>query len=238
MIKAVLFDLDKTLVERIPTEVDEVYQWCSQMGQPKNKDDIIKSYSKVENWTGFQVQKENETGILMPDDEFERNIQNIYTESLNLTLSSDEIKSLPTIINSRKDKPLTVKTGAIDLLQKLKLLSLKLAVVSNNYTSIKAEINNLCISEHMDEIVISEEIGISKPDKRIMEITAKKLNVSLHECIYIGDHPFDILCAHDAGIKIIFMPISEYIQVPQFIGSPDYRVSNLQEIYSIIEEIL
>lgn len=238
MLKAVLFDLDKTLVERVPTEVDEVYQWCNRMGQPRDKDDIIKSYSKVENWTGYQVQKENETGIFMPDDEFERNIQSIYTGSLNLTLSSDEIKSLPTIINSRKDKPLTLKSGTIVLLQKLKMLSLKLAIVSNNYSSIKAEIDNLGIFEYMDEIIISEEIGINKPDKRIMEITANKLNVSLHECIYIGDHSFDILCAHDAGMKIIFMPISEYIEVPQFIGKPDYKVSDLREIYSIIEEIL
>lgn len=41
-------------------------------------------------------------------------------------------------------------------------------------------------------IIISETVGVSKPDIRIMEILLNELKLDVADCLYIGDQPMEI----------------------------------------------
>lgn len=56
-----------------------------------------------------------------------------------------------------------------------------------------------------DEIVLSSDIGITKPDPRIFEVIAERLGVAPYECIMIDDISANIDGADRAGMKgIVF----------------------------------
>lgn len=58
----------------------------------------------------------------------------------------------------------------------------------------------------VDMLLVSGDIGIHKPDPRIYEIAAQRLNLKCSECVYVGDHPInDIQGALGAGMKAIRM---------------------------------
>lgn len=54
-----------------------------------------------------------------------------------------------------------------------------------------------------DSIVISVEIGVTKPDKRAFEIAAQKLGVSPHDCIMVDDSEANCQAAINVGMQAV-----------------------------------
>ena len=79
----------------------------------------------------------------------------------------------------------------------------RLGVVSNGFRDIQyRKLKSLGIFEYFACVVLSDEIGIRKPDKRIFFKALDQLGASPGECLYIGDsYEYDILGAAGAGIK-------------------------------------
>lgn len=64
---------------------------------------------------------------------------------------------------------------------------------------------NTSLNEYFDTIIISEEVGFSKPDKRIFELALKKLNVQPENTLFVGDDlEKDIAGCQNANIKGIW----------------------------------
>ena len=57
------------------------------------------------------------------------------------------------------------------------------------------------LAELFDEIVISGEVGLRKPDRPIFEMAAKRLGIPAHECVFIDDLPGNIQAAEAVGMK-------------------------------------
>jgi glucose-1-phosphatase len=63
--------------------------------------------------------------------------------------------------------------------------------------------NEWKIADAFDEIVISAEVGIAKPDARIYQITLERLGVTPQEAIFVDDYPDNIEGASQLGIHSI-----------------------------------
>ena len=84
---------------------------------------------------------------------------------------------------------------------------------------------------YVDAIVVSEDAGVRKPDARIFEIMAQKLNLDCHECIYVGDtFSLDIVGAYNAGMKPVWIWPSERAKPSDFEVTRISRLSDLLEI--------
>lgn len=96
---------------------------------------------------------------------------------------------------------------AFEVLHELKKRQLKLAVVSNGGHATRLKILKGLEMEHFfDEIISSEKVGISKPNKEIFLQSCKLLNVLPENCIFVGDHPInDFKGASEAGFKAILL---------------------------------
>ncbi len=112
--------------------------------------------------------------------------------------------------------------GAEELLKILRGRGYRIGVLSNGFTEVQyRKINSAGLSQYFDYVVLSDNIGINKPDSRIFryaESVSGESDISKH--ILIGDNPAtDIAGAIGAGWKAIWYNKSgemrnEIIDVP------------------------
>ncbi|MBJ8004603.1 HAD family hydrolase [Bacillus cereus] len=119
-----------------------------------------------------------------------------------------------------------------ELLQQLTQQNIKIGIITNGFTDF--QMNNLRalnIHTYTNTILISEAEGIKKPHREIFERALQKLNVKAEECLYIGDHPEnDVLGSEQIGIlgvwkKDLFWGDFEHSRV----------VDDLLEVLSFLE---
>ena len=232
MIQTALFDLDNTLIVKRPTLTEKVYE-LARMAQPDLPfESVQQAYAASEIWQGEQIKKENETGVRMSDEEYLGNLLRIYREHLPFPSSADV--QLQKILMQDYEKEYSLSPHAKEILQYLKSKGLDLGVVSNNYSKIRKVLGDLEIADCFDVIVISEEVDLYKPDPKILEYACAQLNTPCSAAIYIGDHPFDILCAHSAGMPAVWMPENPFMTVPEEIGAAEYTIHSLAELIEIL----
>ncbi len=128
---------------------------------------------------------------------------------------------------------------------KLRERGLKSAIISDGLPIKQYEkILRLEIDDLIDLTIISDEIGIRKPNPKLFEFCLKKFNIEGPETIYIGDRlDKDIIPALLNNIHSVYIhrggKYDTYKTGDKFpVGiKPDYEISNLNEILDIIDEI-
>lgn len=91
----------------------------------------------------------------------------------------------------------------LNLLESLKARRLKLGIISNGSLEDQIEVLvRLEITGYFDSILVSEEVKIEKPDKRIFKLSAAELGLSAPSILFVGDDwETDIQGALDAGFQ-------------------------------------
>ena len=82
----------------------------------------------------------------------------------------------------------------------------EVGIITNGSTQRqRAKIINTNLNNYFDTIIISEEVGLSKPDKRIFELALNKLDVQPEDVLFVGDDlEKDIAGPQNANIKGIW----------------------------------
>jgi putative hydrolase of the HAD superfamily len=82
----------------------------------------------------------------------------------------------------------------------------RIAVVSNNLLEEQQDKLATCALERfIDALVVSEEVGVSKPDPEIFRVALERLRVRPEQAVMIGDSwGADIAGAHAAGVRAIW----------------------------------
>lgn len=98
----------------------------------------------------------------------------------------------------------------MQVIKALRKRGIKTAIVTNimaeRIDSQKNKIEKLGIADQFDAIVISGELGIHKPDRRIFDHAAKLLGVCNEECLFVGDDPdSDIAGARGAQMEAVWL---------------------------------
>jgi epoxide hydrolase-like predicted phosphatase len=57
--------------------------------------------------------------------------------------------------------------------------------------------------ELVDDLVYSHEVGLSKPDPAIWELTARRLSVEPAEMAFLDDLPRNVEAAHQLGVAAV-----------------------------------
>jgi len=130
-------------------------------------------------------------------------------------------------------------------LNKLKELSIKTAIITDGIPIKQYEkILRLNIDKLIDLVVISDEIGIKKPNPELFSYCLKKFKVKGKETIYVGDRiDKDIVPANLNNIYSVYLhrggKYDNYkpnLKVQEN-NKPNYEISNLNNIFKIIDEI-
>jgi len=147
--------------------------------------------------------------------------------------------------HSQKIKHIQLYGDVLKTLEKLKKSSIKTAIITDGIPIKQYEkILRLGIDDLIDLVVISDEIGIRKPNPELFSYCLKKFRVKGHETIYVGDNIYkDIIPANFNKIHSVYIhrggkydtnitgeTISEE-------NKPDHEISRLDELFKIINNI-
>ena len=91
---------------------------------------------------------------------------------------------------------------AVATLAALRTAGKKLGVITNGPIEWQSrKLRTLGLEPYFDDIIISDAVGVMKPDPKIFNLALDRLGVKAGEAMYVGDHPkLDIAGARGAGL--------------------------------------
>ncbi len=212
--KAMIFDLDDTLLNRNKA-VDKMFfiilEKCYENVKDSAKNEMLQKFKEYDNGSYGNGDKVKVLESLF--DEFPPKYR----------LPRNYIQEF---WNNIFPHCFSINQNTINIVNTIKM-HVKVAIITNGSTQRqKAKIINTNLNSCFDKIIISEEVGFSKPDKRIYELALNKHNVQPEDKLYVGDDiENDIGGCQNANIKgIWFNPhmikndteIKPYAQINSF----------------------
>lgn len=216
MIKAVIFDLDGTLLDRdesVKMFINNQYNRKLAGQVPKEK--YINRFIELDN-RGYTWKDKVYQQLIK---EFE--IKLTWEELLQDYLAEFNQHCVPF-------------PNLINMLEDLKKRNLKLGMITNGRGKFQIDnIEALKIKKYFDTILVSEWEGIKKPNPQIFKRASERLGVSPEESIFVGDHPEnDVKAAQNVGMKAIWKRDSQWNNV-----EADVIVHDLAEIPLILGNV-
>ena len=111
----------------------------------------------------------------------------------------------------------------------------RLALITNGAPDIQStKIDGSNLATFFETIIISGDHGFGKPDQRIFRLALERLNVAPHEAVMIGDSlNRDIAGARAAGIRTIW--INRYKRtLTDSDGVPDIELTDLRDLPTLL----
>jgi putative hydrolase of the HAD superfamily len=88
----------------------------------------------------------------------------------------------------------------IDLIRRLRP-PYRTAVLSNADSSLVAQLKETHgIYDLFDEVIVSADVGMAKPDRRIFALAARRIGLPAAECVFIDDLESNVEAARGAGM--------------------------------------
>ncbi len=190
MIRAILFDLDQTLIDRTATFarfLTSQYQRFEYGMASTSKEAFV-----------AHVLKHDQNGYVSKDILYPQAVK-----ELSLQLDASHLVS---DFKQRYGSDPILFPRVRATLERL-ARSFPLAIVTNGRNrGQNAKIDRSGIRSFFKSIKISEEEGVKKPDPEIYLRCADDLAVSPNECLFVGDNPeLDVLGAINAGLKAVWL---------------------------------
>jgi REG-2-like HAD superfamily hydrolase len=92
------------------------------------------------------------------------------------------------------------------VLEELGRKGFTLGVISNATNLVKRVLDNLNLSKNFDFVIVSDEVGVSKPSSKIFRMAAEKARTSPNRMLFIGDKlATDVKGAVAAGMNAILI---------------------------------
>jgi putative hydrolase of the HAD superfamily len=218
MIKAVLFDLDGTLLDRdesVKRFIHSQYDRLNRVVGHIPRERYVERFIELD-----------QRGYVWKDKVYQQLVNEFQiTELTGEELLQDYIKDFK---NHCVPFPNLTTT-----MEKLKSRDMRLGIITNGRGQFQLDnIKALGIEKYFDTILISEWEGIKKPDPEIFKRALKQLEVSAYQSIFVGDHPEnDVKAAQNVGMKGVWKKDIQWDQV-----EADFIINELAEIPLIIKE--
>lgn len=167
--------------------------------------------------------------------------EKVYIEKLPAFLRGQGVDDEPLITSAqeifRRDwfGRLMLFDDAVQTLEALRP-RFKLGLVTNGPSRTqRPKIEQFQLIGYFDLLIVSEEVGVAKPDPAIFAIALEQLGVAPGEALFVGDSPeFDLRGAAAAGIPCIWMnPRGE--QLPADVPPPLALIERLTELLPLLD---
>ncbi|MEK4063666.1 MULTISPECIES: HAD family hydrolase [unclassified Paenibacillus] len=195
-IKAVLFDLDGTLLDRESSLVsfvrDQYERYPQFQSVPKEK--FLQRFVELD-----------QHGYVWKDKVYQQLLEDFSIRELSWAeLLNDYLHGF--------QGHCIGFPNLMSMLTTLKANGIKLALVSNGYGQFQYDnFQALGISPLFDEVLISEWEGLRKPDPAIFLRALTKLGVKAEETLFVGDHPEnDIRASRAAGLRAAWKQSTQF----------------------------
>lgn len=230
-IRAVIFDLDDTLFDRNAAQIRVVEL-------------IMKGFSQI--FQGFDT--ERVVAAFLESDRL--SADDFYAGEPSDGLREKRLKSFLQLLGINEDYANAITemyvrdypminipiSGAVPVVKELSTRFL-IGIVSDGLPDVQyRKLDAIGLSGIFSCIVLSEEIGIRKPDPKIFQYAADTLQVKPIECLYVGDsHRNDIVGAKTAGMKACWYNCKSSEPENTEIKA-DFIITSIRELTRILEK--
>ena len=202
-IKAIFFDLDDTLINSRKAESIAAGQFknCFKEFEEIEKDEFEEIWHKI---AMEQYAKYSKGEISYSQHRINR-INDVFSK-FNINRNDEDALKIFDIYLHRYEENWKLFDDAKDVLDNLKT-KYKLGIITNgDGIQQRRKIDKTRIDKYFYQIIISSEIGYSKPKKEVFNIACNKIEELPENCIMIGDSfKLDIEGAKNVGLKAIWI---------------------------------
>lgn len=126
------------------------------------------------------------------------------------------------------------REGLFDLLDELTHRNIKRGVITNGQTTVQnATLDAIGVRPYMQTILVSETVGLRKPDAAIFQLALSQLGLSPQETIFVGDHPLnDVHGARCAGLVAVWL--SGCHDWPDDLPAAEHEIRAIGEVLSYL----
>ncbi len=180
--KAMLFDIDGTLVDSVAAYVEVAQGAAEAFGLKVSTEQVRRALA-----TGRNFLKD-----VVPQDQRDR-------DTTVKELSAHAIREWPRVLQEHAK----VFEGLAETLDALKALGIRLGIVSGARSEVLELLRVAGILDRFESIVLGSDVAKGKPDPEGILKCLRQLDVAPAETIYIGDTPVDIQASHAAGVRVV-----------------------------------
>ena len=224
MIKAVIFDLDNTLLDFMKMKEYAVKAAIAGMIEAGLDIDPDESYKTI---IGIYEEKGWEN-------------QQVFNDFLNKTIGEVNNKYLAAGIvayRRAREANLLLYPNVNHTLVELIKMSVKLAVVSDAPSrEAWMRIYYLNLHHHFDVVLTFDDTNARKPSPIPFEMALSQLNIDPEEALMVGDWPErDVVGANKLGIRTIFARYGDSFGTVD--SGADWDINDVYEIVGIVNEL-
>jgi phosphoglycolate phosphatase len=215
--KAVIFDLDGTLIDSAPDIASALNEVLARRGLPPF------SLEKVKEMVGggipALIRRSLEAQGVQPLD-----IQPLVTDMIG--------------VYAERATALTVPfQGADDELKRLRAAGVRLAICTNKAQDITDIIvRDLALDHYFASVVGVKQGGPRKPDPALLQIVLDELGVAAADAVMIGDSRADAGAAKAAGMPVVLVSFG-YCNIPLAELEPDAVIDGFGELESTLQAL-
>jgi len=215
-IKAILFDLDLTLVDSSKAIIRSIKHALDSKGHSYRKEDVVKLVGKAP-----------------LEDQFRALVPSLSDEQIQICVDSYRRFYLAHHLEDTGIYPEVVET-----LRHMKQEGFKLGVVTGKYREPVLEVLKHFHLDSLFEVVVTAyEVKSHKPSPNVVLEAARKLGVAASECVVVGDSPSDIESGRSAGASTIAVSREPSSRRELERTKPDLLIENICELAKAIDAL-
>lgn len=213
MIKAVIFDMDGTLIDSQPIWYQVCTDFFQQNGFPVTMDDMIKlTGSPVAKLVDYVLQTHGQKG---------KERAQLITGLMDYAVS--EILAAKPLMPNVKE-----------VLAQLKQQGIKMAVASASPRNMLQGIVDSCgIAEYFDYLASAEELDYNKPHPAVYLHAAQQLSINPTECFAVEDSVLGMISGKAATMKTVVIPAPAEWDDPRWTLA-DFKLTNIAELPALL----
>lgn len=201
-IKACVFDLGNTLIDDSllsRNAAEDMSRWLQEKALIRSREEFLTTFRRINYGT-----HEPFISHTFGEAEF---FQKTFDELAVKTISADEaLKTYRNLLMARIEPDL----GIAETLTLLRDKGIRVALLSNERTiRVDAYMEKTKLGPFFDTIVVSESIGVEKPDRRIFQEVLTRLDVRGDEAAMFGDNPIADGASKELGF--LFVLVTAYL---------------------------
>lgn len=229
MIKAILWDIDGTVLDFIKSQTESIRACFKKYGLGDCTDEMLDRYTQINQhyWEELELEKISKQQVLeyrFVDFFKEYNISSVSANEFNIAYES----GLPDYIN--------ILGNSIDVISKLKGRIKQYAVTNGAFFVQEKRLEKSRLNDLLDGAFISDAVGYEKPSVKFFDYVFQNIeHFNRDEIMIVGDSlTSDMLGGNNAGIICCwFNPNKNKNDTNVKI---DYEITNLNEVFDIIKE--
>ncbi|MDP6779267.1 MAG: HAD family hydrolase [Candidatus Latescibacteria bacterium] len=220
-IRGVLFDLDETLLDRQSAVSILAEQFADLHGGDlgdADEDDLIRVFLDAD-----------EGGYRPKDEMLARLIAELPWER------EPELQDFLDFWQTTFPRCAQPMPGLYEVLEALRDREMRMGIVTNGPVAMQnGKIDRLDIRIYFGTIVVSEAVGISKPDPGIFEVALADLGLPACEVCFVGDSPTnDIQGAEASGLTPVWIPGTQ--SWPEGLAPTQHQINALGDLIPLLD---